>query len=95
MRLPVLHIIKSGITLLLICTGYQMLNAQVKQPQDSVFFLAHKKGLLGKIGKGLSVNVPEPVLPLRGAVKNETVFNKYRGKIIRQIVMRKSGSINR
>ena len=58
---------------------------------DTVFFLAHKKGLLGKIGKSLSVNNPDPILPVDGAVKNETVFSPYRGKIIRYIFIEKIG----
>lgn len=57
---------------------------------DTVFFLANKKGLLGKLGKSLSVNNPDPV-PAEGAVKNETVFNPYKGKIIRNILVEKLG----
>lgn len=66
--------------------GAEELYAQQNHSADTVFFLAHKKGLLGKIGKSLSVNYPDPVLPADGAVKNEIVFNPYRGRIIRQIL---------
>ncbi|MES2005918.1 MAG: hypothetical protein V4450_15475 [Bacteroidota bacterium] len=68
------------------------LTAQEKtNPSDTVFFLAHKKGLLGKIGKSLSVNNPDILLPSEGAVKNELPFNPYRGKIIRNILIQKIG----
>lgn len=85
------YIRKRILWLLLLCTAFQTLAAQVMEPEDSVFFLARKKGLLGKIGKGLSVNYPDPVLPADGAVKNEAAFNPYRGKIIRNIDARKIG----
>jgi hypothetical protein len=93
MHLPSLHIGKRVVLLLLICTGCSYVYAQDPPPlsqTDTVFFLAHKKGLLGKIGRSLSVNNPE-VLPTEGAVKNEDAFNPYRGKIIRQIIVEKTG----
>jgi hypothetical protein len=65
--------------------------AQQTAQADTVFFLAHKKGLLGKIGRGLSVNNTDPLLPAEGAVKNEAAFNPYRGKIIRHILVQKIG----
>lgn len=78
------------IMLFLLC---QDITAQKIQQLDTVFFLAHKRGLLGKLGKSLSVNVPDPVLPQRGVVKNETEFNKYQGKIIRNILIKKTGFV--
>lgn len=65
------------------------LSAQVTEPTDTVFFLAKKKGLLGRLGRALSVNNPEPVLPGDGVIKNEEMFNPYRGKIIRNIGVQK------
>lgn len=65
------------------------LSAQVTEPTDTVFFLAKKKGLLGRLGRALSVNNPEPVLPGDGVIKNEEAFNPYRGKIIRHIAVQK------
>lgn len=65
------------------------LSAQVTEPADTVFFLAKKKGLLGRLGRALSVNNPEPVLPGDGVIKNEEMFNPYRGKIIRNIGVQK------
>lgn len=80
---------------MLLCLGYHLVCAQDPMPkkfqEDTVFFLANKKGLLGKIGRSLSVNNPDPVIPLTGAVKNEDAFNPYRGKIIRNIVIEKTG----
>ena len=63
--------------------------AQHQTLADTVFFLANKKGLLGKLGKSLSVNNPDPILPLEEAVKNESVFMPYKGKIIRYIFIEK------
>ncbi len=91
MQLPLFHINKRIVWLLLTCIVANGLYAQHTPPADTVFFLAHKKGLLGKIGKSLSVNNPDPVIPVDGAVKNETVFNPYRGKIIRNILIEKLG----
>ncbi|MFK4996489.1 hypothetical protein ACI39X_27480, partial [Klebsiella pneumoniae] len=34
--------------------------------QDSVFFLANKKGIIGKIGKSVSINNNEFTVPLNG-----------------------------
>ena len=76
---------------MLVCIGGITASAQTKEPADTAFFLAHKKGLLGKIGKSLSINVPEPILPQRGVVKSETIFNQYRGKIIRHVTIQKLG----
>ncbi len=59
--------------------------------QDSVFFLANKKGLLGKIGKSVSISNLPPALPGTGAVKNEDEFLPYKGKIIRNIFIQKIG----
>lgn len=73
------------VCLTLACSNMAM--AQHTDPkQDSVFFLARKKGLLGKLGKAVSVNGNEQVLSISdGAIKNEEVFNRFKGKVIRQI----------
>ena len=89
MQLPSLHISKNILGLLLVFIGFGKLPAQETNHTDSVFFLAHEKGLLGKIGKSLSVNNPDPVLPFDGAVKNESVFSPFKGKIIRHILVEK------
>ena len=68
--------------------------AQVKPvttDQDTVFFLANKKGILGKIGRSVSIYEPEVILPRRGPVKNETPFESYKGKIIRNIIVTQLG----
>ncbi len=59
--------------------------------QDSIFFLANKKGLLGKIGKSVSVSNLPNALPENGAIKNEDEFLPYKGKIIRNIFIQKIG----
>lgn len=92
-----LHINKKVLWILLICLVTERTAAQVRQTEDTVFFLAHKKGLWGKIGKSLSVNNPDAAIPLEGAVKNESVFTPYKGKIIRYIFIEKlnfSNSVN-
>jgi|688.fasta_scaffold01733_18 hypothetical protein len=64
---------------------------------DTSFFLANKKGLLGTIGRSISVYEPEVLLPKRDPIKNETPFTKYQGKIIRNIIITQlglSGSVN-
>jgi hypothetical protein len=65
--------------------------AQRQTLADTVFFLANKKGLLGKIGRSLSVNNPDPILPADGPEKNEAAFIQYRGKLIRYIFIQKIG----
>ncbi len=65
--------------------------AQKKPTADTVFFLANKKGLLGKIGKSVSVNQIPDILPDNGASKNEEEFAPYRGKVIRKILIQKLG----
>ena len=91
MHLPLLNIRNKIVWLLLTCFISGTVCSQENVSADTVFFLAHKKGLLGKIGRSLSVNISDPLLPTEGAVKNEAVFNPYRGKIIRQIVVQKVG----
>jgi hypothetical protein len=68
----------------------ELLLAQNDQ-QDSVFFLANKKGLLGKIGKSVSISNLPSALPGTGAIKNEDEFLPYKGKIIRNIFIQKIG----
>ncbi|NCT95366.1 MAG: hypothetical protein GXC72_13140, partial [Chitinophagaceae bacterium] len=59
---------------------------------DSVFFLANKKGLLGKLGRAISTNAgPDIITDNQGAIKNEAVFAPFRGKLIRQIRVEKMG----
>ena len=88
-----IHIRNWFICVCLIVYSGETIYAQSKtQPSsDSSFFLAHKKGLLGKIGKSLSVNAAPPALPARGVIKNESAFNQYKGKIIRNIHIQKLG----
>ncbi len=91
MQGPTIYIRNRVLSLVFLCMLTCLIQAQEKPPADSVFFLAHKKGLLGKLGKGLSVNIPESTIPTEGAVKNEIPFNPYRGKIIRNILIQKIG----
>ena len=93
MKLSGTHMIFKGVLGILgigfIITSYGQSTPTIQK--DTAFFLAHKKGLLGKIGKSLSVNIPDPALPASGIIKNEIPFNQYRGKIIRNIIIQKQG----
>lgn len=60
--------------------------SQNRLQEDTVFFLAHKKGLLGKLGRAVSIRGQEDIITEnKGAVKNEAAFQPFKGKIIRQI----------
>ncbi len=85
------HISKRILWLFLLFVCFQKIQAQVKDPADTVFFLAKKKGLLGQLGRSLSVNIPDQFLPTNGAVKNEVAFIPFTGKIIRNIKVQKTG----
>lgn len=80
--------------ILLFCMLHCMLHAgevSAQNKQDSIFFLANKKGLLGKIGKSVSVNHTINNTPQENALKNAASFEPYLGKIIRTIQIQKSG----
>src|SRR6188474_3066293 len=74
--------LKKSIPLLCICitAGMSWLHAQDPTIPSDSFFLANKKGIIGKIGRSVSIsgeyNAP-----------TKTVFRlkKYKGKIIRSI----------
>ena len=56
------------------------LQAQDNPAKEDTFFLAKKKGLLGRFGKSISRTPPD-----EAPVKVENPFLKYKGKIIRSI----------
>lgn len=85
------HTLRFFAIVLLVTVSATTISAQQETFADTVFFLAHKKGLLGKIGRSLSVNNPDPVIPANGAEKNEAAFLPYRGKLIRYIFIQKIG----
>lgn len=83
-----------GVIMLILVNSFFALVTNVaaqKIKQDSVFFLANKKGLLGKIGKSLSVTISSDNNPLDSAIKNANEFEPYKGKIIRKITIEKLG----
>ncbi len=63
-------------------------NAAAQQPanKQDTFFLAKKKGILGKLGKSISTNAPDET-----PQKIENQFLKYKGKIIRSIQLVRLG----
>lgn len=70
---------------------YPFLTSSQSRIIPDTFFLAKEKGLLGKIGKAISVNGQIPVSVEVGAKKNEETFLPYKGKIIRKIIIQKLG----
>lgn len=75
-KTPVLYLL--SICIAVCCCGD--IRAQVSQPSQDTFFLARKRGILGRIGKSL-VKSPEPEPP----VKIVDPFLKYSGRIIRSV----------
>lgn len=72
------------------CTILYPCFSQNRLEEDSVFFLAHKKGLLGKLGRAVSIRGQEDIITEnKGAIKNDAVFRPFKGKIIRQIRVEK------
>jgi len=68
------------------CNCFSLCWSQNRLQEDTVFFLAHKKGLLGKLGRAVSIRGQEDIITEnKGAIKNEAVFLPFKGKIIRQI----------
>ena len=73
-----------------------ILSAQKNDNNDS-FFLAKKKGIWGKIGKSVSVSSKDQPRIEVGVKKNEASFSKFKGKIIRTIIIQKlnfEGTVN-
>ena len=63
------------------------LHAQQEAEKQDTFFLARKKGLLGRLGRSISTTPPPDEIPQ----KVENPFLKYKGKIIRSVeIMRLS-----
>ena len=60
--------------------------AQGETNKQDTFFLAKKKGLLGRLGKSISTNPPE-----EAPQKIENPFLKYKGKLIRSIELVRLG----
>ncbi len=56
---------------------------------DSSFFLSSKKGLIGAIGKSISVSNPISGIPQNDAEKNAVEFEPFEGKFIRNISINK------
>jgi hypothetical protein len=63
---------------------------QEKAVSDT-FFLAKKKGILGKIGKSISVSGDIPITADSGVQKNEESYAIFKGKTIHSIFIQKPG----
>lgn len=56
---------------------------------DTSFFLSSKKGLIGALGKSISVSNPISNIPQNSAEKNAVEFEPFEGKFIRTISINK------
>lgn len=65
-----------------------LVHAQSNQ-SDTSFFLSSKKGLIGAIGKSISVSNPISGIPQNAAEKNAAEFEPFDGKFIRNISINK------
>ncbi len=74
------RVLKKGLYCIAFLSFYYSLSAQEKPKETDTFFLAKKKGLLGRFGKSISTTPPD-----EAPVKVENLFLKYKGKIIRSI----------
>ena len=76
--------IKKGIYIFIILSVfiffYKSVAAQITPQQTDTFFLAKKKGLLGRFGQSISTTPPD-----EAPVKVVNLFLKYKGKVIRSI----------
>ena len=77
MTKKVLYVCLTGIAFLIFPA---LLNAQDTTHKSDEFFLAKKKGILGRIGRSISTTPPEQT-----PAKIENPFMKFKGKIIRRI----------
>lgn len=79
MKRPIVFLV----TFLISATAFvPSLFAQEVSPQSDSFFLARKKGLLGKLGKSISIN-GEYLEP----IKTVDPYKKFHGKIIRSVTI--------
>jgi hypothetical protein len=62
-----------------------------ESPVSDTFFLAKKRGILGKIGKSVSVSSNIPILADVDVLKNEESYAPFKGKIIHHIFIQKPG----
>lgn len=76
----------------LLCLTTVNSNAQDKKPEEDSFFLAKKKGWLGKLGKAVSTN-PDNYTDAEapGIIKNSTPYLLYNGAIIRKVSVKQIG----
>jgi hypothetical protein len=63
-------------------------NSQITK-YDTSFFLSSKKGLIGALGKSISVSNPISGIPQNSAEKNAAEFEPFEGKFIRTISINK------
>lgn len=79
------------IFIVILLSFFSLAKAQEKNDESDTFFLAKKKGLLGEIGKSISVNNNnnKNADSLILAVKNIDPFIIYKGSIIRNIYISK------
>lgn len=83
--------------LLLFCLASPLIVCAQNTENSDSFFLAKKKGILGKIGQSISVSSKVQPSIEDGVKKNEASFSPFKGKVIRSIIIQKlnfSGTVN-
>ena len=73
------------------CLVFSITMAQSPGSSDTILLPAHKKGVLDKFVKSLSVNNTDSVVSKNGVLKNESAFTPFKGKIIRNVLVEKIG----
>ncbi|MCX6205025.1 MAG: hypothetical protein NTZ19_02085 [Bacteroidetes bacterium] len=85
------------LTILLLSLAMPMIVCSQSTENSDSFFLAKKKGIWGKIGKTVSVSSKDQPSIEDGVKKNEASFSKFKGKVIRHIIIQKlnfGGTVN-
>ena len=79
------------LTTLVLIIILPIINQAQTNKYDTSFFLSSKKGLIGALGKSISVSNPISGISQNAAEKNAAEFEPFRGKVIRRIIIRKIG----
>ena len=83
-------VLQRNFLLLFLLLLISFVQAQESSNKSDTFFLAKKKGLLGKLGQSIAVNSsPNTDSSLLSVVKNIDPYIIYKGNIIRNIIIRK------
>ncbi len=83
-------VLRRNLIILFLLLLISFVHAQESSNKSDTFFLAKKKGLLGKLGQSIAIsNNPNADSSLLSIVKNIDPYIIYKGNIIRKIIIRK------